>query len=137
MTRWEITVTVPFALPSAANLREHWATRARRERQQRQWAGVALRTEGREFLRQWRVMAGNPRLKMHCLLTRVGARKLDSDNVARAFKAVRDEVAACVGIDDGNEGPDGFWQWEYAQQTATTACVRIRLEVVQHERRTL
>lgn len=40
MTRWEVTITLPLALPSAANLREHWATRHRRVAKQRAATGI-------------------------------------------------------------------------------------------------
>lgn len=39
------------------------------------------------------------------------ARMLDSDNLAGAFKAVRDGVAEAMGIDDGSER----LEWRYAQ----------------------
>lgn len=46
-------------------------------------------------------------------LTRVAPRRLDSDNLAGSFKAVQDEVAALMGIDDG----DPRITWVYAQRS--------------------
>lgn len=118
-----LVVTVAMRLPSAANLREHWATRATRERRQREWTRLAL--AGRPA-REWR-RAHLPATKLRCTLTRVGERKLDSDNVARAFKSVRDEVAEWAGVDDGDEGCDGVWTWTYEQRKGLYA-VEIKLE---------
>lgn len=128
MTRWEVTVLLSMPLPSAANLREHWATKHRRVAKQRAATALALKSQGAAWLREWRVMAPNPVLRVRCVLTRIGRRRLDSDNVQGAFKAVRDEVAKVVGIDDGSER----WCWEYAQETGEPG-VRIRLEVMQRE----
>jgi hypothetical protein len=122
--QWEVTVELPMRLPSMANLRLHWATKARTVKAQRSATGLALRTTGRAFLTAWQHMDANPRLRLHCLLTRVGPRALDDDNLQGAFKAVRDEVAATFGIDDGSER----WRWQYAQERGLYA-VRIRLAV--------
>jgi hypothetical protein len=46
--------------------------------------------------RQWR-------FPVEVRLTRVAPRKLDDDNLASACKGVRDEVAAMLGVDDGDE----------------------------------
>lgn len=48
-------------------------------------------------------------------LTRIGPRKLDSDNVAGACKAVRDGVADWLDVDDGDETKV---RWVYAQRRA-------------------
>lgn len=121
-----LVVVVPMRLPSAANLREHWAVKAKREREQRRWTGLRLRTEAQ--MRPSAAGAVRSASRVRCTLTRVGPRQLDSDNVSRAFKAVRDEVAAWVGVDDGDEGCDGFWVWMYEQRKGLYA-VEIRLEV--------
>ena len=128
--QWEVTCELPMRLPSMANLRLHWATKAKTVKAQRSATGLALRTTGRAFLTAWKHMDANPRLHLHCLLTRVGPRKLDDDNLAHAFKAIRDEVAGYMGVDDGSER----WTWQYAQQKGAYA-VRIRLAVfhVEHE----
>ena len=122
--QWEVTCELPMRLPSMANLRLHWATKARTVKAQRSATGLALRTTGRAFVTAWKHMDANPNLRLHCLLTRVGPRALDDDNLQGAFKAVRDEVAATFGIDDGSER----WRWQYAQERGLYA-VRIRLAV--------
>ncbi len=47
-------------------------------------------------------------------LTRIAPRRLDSDNLAFAFKGVRDGIAAVLGVDDGGGGP----VWIYDQRKA-------------------
>lgn len=44
-------------------------------------------------------------------LTRMGPRELDDDNLAYAFKSIRDEVANWLGVDDA----DKRLSWRYAQ----------------------
>lgn len=47
-------------------------------------------------------------------LVRVGpSQGLDTDNLAGSLKAVRDEVARCLGVDDGLEAPV---TWTYSQR---------------------
>lgn len=82
-------------LVSEANRKEHWAPRAKRVKAQR----VAVRAA-------W-LGAGYavPPFPLVVTMTRVwGAgrsKAMDpSDNLPRAFKAVQDELAACIGVDD-------------------------------------
>jgi hypothetical protein len=125
---WEVTVEVPLKLPSMANLRLHWAAKAKLVKTQRNAAAFALRGNGRQWLTHWKGMRDNERLCLHVTLTRVGPRELDDDNLASAFKAVRDEVADFVGLDDGSKR----FTWAYAQQRGLYG-IRIKLEV-EHER---
>lgn len=48
--------------------------------------------------------------------TRVGPALLDDDNLAGAFKAIRDEVAKWFGVDDGPSGPI-TWRYEQRRQS--------------------
>lgn len=57
-------------------------------------------------------------------LTRLGIRALDSDNLAGSFKAVRDQVAKEIGVDDGS----GLVTWNYKQEKSKTYRVRIEIE---------
>ncbi len=45
------------------------------------------------------------------VLTRVSPRKFDDDNLAAAFKSVRDGIAARWEVDDG--GPDVVWLYDW------------------------
>lgn len=91
---------------SEANQREHWASKARRVKMQRAVVTMALRQHGHvlEDLRR--------ASKVRVLLVRRSPRRLDDDNLRGALKAVRDAVAAWVGIDDGSSR----WEWCYDQR---------------------
>ncbi len=54
----------------------------------------------------------------HINLIRVSPRKLDSDNLISAFKAVRDQLAALIkpGYAPGRADDDGDITWSYDQQ---------------------
>lgn len=127
MTRWELTLDVPLAapLPSVANLREHWAVKAKRTKAQRERMAWALKLLGGSFLREWRVMAGNEAIRLAVTWTRVAPRELDDDNLRSAFKACRDELAEHVGINDRSRR----YEWAYLQAKGAPA-FRCRLEVL-------
>lgn len=57
--------------------------------------------------------------------TREGLRLLDDDNLAAAFKRVRDHVAAWLGTGDA---PDAPVTWRYAQRRAKAYAVEVRVE---------
>ena len=83
---------LPIKTESEANKREHWAVKAKRAKAQRELAE--------------RICSNNPAeysFPILVKLTRVGKRKLDSDNLARSFKAIRDGIADSLGVDDGSE----------------------------------
>jgi hypothetical protein len=83
-----------------ANLREHWRVRHKRVQAQRQL--VALYIGGKP----------RPTLPVVVTLTRIAPRALDGDNLQSAFKAVRDQVATWLRVDDA----DPRVRWEYAQR---------------------
>ena len=95
-----IHLTIPYRLPSAPNLREHWAVKARRVKQQRGVVTMFLGARPR------------PPLPTVVTLTRIAPRPLDGDNLAGAFKAMRDAVAEWLGVDDA----DPRVTWAYAQR---------------------
>jgi hypothetical protein len=53
-----------------------------------------------------------PSLPCVVLLTRIGVRKLDGDNLQGGFKHVRDRIAQWIGIDDADPRID----WQYSQE---------------------
>lgn len=89
--------TVPLALGSTANLREHHAAKAKRIALQRNATRLAL-------------FAAVNRLRTHVDLNRPIAvrlvlqapRMLDDDNLAGALKACRDSVADWLGVNDND-----------------------------------
>lgn len=52
-----------------------------------------------------------PSRRIRVTLTRIAPRALDDDNLAYAFKGVRDSIAKCLGVDDR----DPRVSWDYAQ----------------------
>lgn len=112
-----ITVEIPLRLRSSSNLREHWATRAKRVRQERLAARVALAAV---------TPAGMGAVSCaRVKLTRLAPRQLDGDNLQSAFKGLRDGVADVLCVDDG----DPRVMWEYAQQKSTLYGVRIEVDI--------
>lgn len=101
----EATITLPIRTVSEANVREHWAVKARRAKGQRLVAKVKCAPVGTYVGRCAKVG-----IDIH--LVRIGVRKLDTDNLARSMKAVRDGVSDALGIDDG----DPFLRWRYSQK---------------------
>lgn len=100
-----MTITIPIRTISEANRsrNEHWAVT--RERVKAQRAAVSL---------CWRLVdpGSRPSLPSVVTMTRIAPRALDDDNLARSFKAVRDQVAAEMGVDDR----DPRVTWRYAQR---------------------
>ena len=88
--------TLPIKLESTANLREHWASKYRRMKKQKQ-ATIIIKKH-----------------PLPCVveIVRIGKRTLDGDNLQNAAKAVRDGIAARLGVDDA----DPRVEWRYSQQ---------------------
>jgi hypothetical protein len=117
-----VVVHLPLRLVSEANARGHWSKGARRAAEQRNLVKMALYQRVAEF----RAMlahgyAGDDRLTV--LITRIGKKTLDLDNLQRAGKAVRDGVADALGIDDA----DPRIEWRYDQSVGKQYGVRIEL----------
>lgn len=122
-----VTVEIPMKLPSAGNLHEHWRHRHKRIKAQRAATRMAMSGRGALYgLGVWSRVPGGILFdgRMVVTLTRVAPRKLDDDNLAFAFKGIRDEIAAYFGVDDAD--PRIAWRYEQAKGPA---CVRIGFEV--------
>lgn len=96
-----VRLTFPAYLVSEANKKDHRQVAATRTRKLRADLGL--------FLGPKRL----PPLPVTVRLTRWSPdpQRLDDDNLARAFKAVRDEVARKLGVNDA----DPRVSWRYAQ----------------------
>jgi hypothetical protein len=96
-----LTVEVDHRVDSPNRYEEHFRWRHRRR------SGEAKATK--------EALSGHeqPPLPLRCRLVRCAPGRVDDDNLAGAFKAVRDAVARWLGTDDG---PGGGVQWEYAQE---------------------
>lgn len=95
-----IDLTIPLRLPSAANLREHWAKKHRRVKAERDAVRMYLGARPR------------PPFPLVVTLTRIAPRPFDDDNIRGAFKATRDQIAEWLGVPDN----DPRVRWEYAQE---------------------
>lgn len=116
-----LSVTIPIRTVSEANSRDHWAKKAKRAKQQRQAVLTALCSRSPEVRAQLYRKALDGGIVV--TLTRVGKRKLDSDNLSRSCKAPRDSVAQWLGIDDGDERIE----WRYAQEIGREYAVRVEV----------
>lgn len=116
MARRPIVVDLGLRIVSEANGREHWRKVAARKRAHRAMARLVLQMHARPM---------GEADQFTITLTRVAPRKLDDDNLASGFKAVRDGVADWLGIDDGSPRI----KWQYAQHKGDaghyTAWVRV------------
>jgi hypothetical protein len=86
-----VSVVLPIRVMSEANMRGNWRGGAGRSKAHRAAAFRGLPS------------ICPVRAPIIVVLTRVATHCLDSDNLARALKAVRDGVSDWLGIDDGDE----------------------------------
>lgn len=94
-------IVIPLRTGTGLNDRHHWRVKAKRVKKEREATAWAL--------------AGKQPPVMPCtvLLTRVGpSNGLDDDNLRGSLKAVRDQVAAWLGVDDRSP----LVKWEYGQR---------------------
>lgn len=116
----EFSFYVPTKLVSEANMREHWAIKNKRKKAQQRavelvWLAQRIRVA--------------PPVVVH--LTRVGVRKLDSDNLAGSCKGVRDQIARLIGVDDGDERKV---RWEYSQRKGLPKEYGLEVRIVEVDR---
>jgi hypothetical protein len=102
---------------SAANAREHWADKAKRNKSER--------TAIRAYFSTCPPSLRSTDAPLVVSLCRFGKRLLDDDNLAGSFKAIRDEVAACLNRDDG---PKAGIRWVYQQTTAKDYWIEIEVK---------
>lgn len=129
--RVALVFTAPIHIIPETNQREHWGSKARRVKAQRQGATIitraALNKLGRHILPL--ELPNEPLLPATVTLTRIiglRGRKLDADdNRNTAFKAVRDGIADALQVDDGDEG---LVRWKYEEEKGSEWAVRIRIE---------
>lgn len=102
-----MNVEIPMPVPSVANLREHWAAKAKRTRAQRRLVAMVLRSH----LRSHRLT-----ILLPCTVkvTRVAPRPLDShDNLRASCKAAVDGVSDVLGVNDND--PAVTWIYDQAR----------------------
>ena len=111
-----IAISIPIKLVSVANLRMHWAVKAKLAKSHRTRTRAALSNEA----------PIPPATPLTVVLTRIAPRRLDTDNCVSAFKNCRDGVADWLGVDDGNQGI----QWVYEQRAGGPKVYAIEVEVI-------
>lgn len=120
-----VVIDVPIRLESELNRSEHWTKKAARRKSQRQAVLLCWRSQVRSVL---------PAAAMfHVELVRLCPPKnkiRDTDNLAAAFKSIRDEVANQLGVDDADIA-QGDVTWDYAQDSDDRHWVRITVHVRQ------
>jgi hypothetical protein len=115
-----VTFYVPTKLISEANMREHWAIKNKRKKAQQRAVELVWLAE--------RVRVAPP---VVVTLTRVGVRKLDSDNLAGSAKGVRDQIAKLIGVDDGDERKV---RWVYEQRKGIPKQYGLDVRIVEVDR---
>ena len=115
-----ITFEIPIRTVSEANTREHWAAKAKRAKMQRCVARLLMLSNMTPEISHRLIRCKEP---LMIRITQIGKRKLDSDNLARSQKAVRDGIAEAIGIDDGSE----LLEWEYSQEIGKQYSVKVEI----------
>lgn len=120
----KLTTTIDVTLGRGQNMREHYRVRANRVKEEREATAKALADhEISLFL----VLSTYPALGARVTLMRPIARiPLDSDNLSGAFKGVRDEVAAFLGVDDRSDRI----HWVYTQEKGRNLKPTVTIEVM-------
>lgn len=109
-------VRFPIRTQSEANMRGHWTRRYKRTSEQR---GIVMLILG---------LRRSLPLPLRVVLTRLAPRFLDSDNLAISNKAIRDQVADWLDVDDR----DSRVLWEYGQEKNKTYSVRLEIFAYPH-----
>lgn len=116
-----LTVHIPgIRVQSEMNLREHWTAEARRKHDQQEAVFYSL------FGKPKPTALAPLRVKMTRLIGPRG-REFDDDNLASAFKFVRDAIASWLMRDDG---PRAGIEWVTTQERSDAFGVRIEIEEV-------
>jgi hypothetical protein len=115
------SVLVPGLRTKNKNAREHFAVKAKRVRHER--------AETRRCLndRSHRCPFAPP---LVVTLSRLSSAHMDSDNVVGALAAVRDEVAAWLGIDDRH---DDLVEYRYRREKCPRGEAGVRIVISPHD----
>lgn len=107
MIKWSFPIII-----RSPNVQEHWTARHNRNKIH----AMVLHS-------RWNKEKPNITLPCKITLTRSGTRPLDSDNLAFAFKGIRDICADMIipGLAPGQADGDSRLSWEYKQQKGKPA----------------
>lgn len=111
-----IAIFLPIRLISEMNTSEHWTKYAKRNKAQQA-----------EVTAEWYRLTRNAVIGFPCVvrLTRIGKKRMDSDNLISSGKHIRDAICNCLGVDDGDEARVTF---EYYQELSSYQ-YGVRIEV--------
>ena len=100
-----ISLVLPIRLVSVANLREHWAKKAKRTAEHRSIASMALR-------KHTHLVYEKDKTLKHILISisRIAPRMLDGDNLQSACKGLRDGIADALLVPDNH--PNILWEYK-------------------------
>lgn len=115
-----VEVVLPIRIESELNRRGDWQ---RHERFSEQKRAAYYTLQQHAITLQLIAKSAGIRVTM----TRLGRRFLDDDNLAGGFKAVRDQVAALLKIDDA----DPRVRWRCEQELADHYAARVVIEAVE------
>jgi predicted aspartyl protease len=119
-----VEVTVPVKVVSEANSREHWRVRHKRFTDQKEAVRLASAVASTSLKEAGSFVLNSGSAEV--TLTRIGGRGLDSDNLAGAFKAVRDQIAEMMRVDDGHKDIT----WVYHQEASANAGISFSVVAV-------
>ncbi len=106
-------IEIPLVVISELNVREHWRKGHLRHKGQKFLVANALKNEN--------IPQMTP---VNITMTRIGKKKLDSDNLQGAFKYVRDAIAEYFfpGLAAGRADDNEDLTWRYAQEIGEPKC---------------
>jgi hypothetical protein len=117
-----VDLWIPVQTKSALNQRIHWAKRAKQTHSERELVRLIWRSTESRAVRA--AVTGAEVVSVS--FVRVGPRLLDSDNLHGALKAVRDQVAAELGVSDA---PGTGIEWRYGQMRGKAPGVAVEIVV--------
>lgn len=112
----QLEFSMPVRVFSETNAREHWGKKFKRKKAQKEETHI-----------EWKRAAHGVKISLPCVvrLVRVGSQRLDDDNLGESFKAIRDQIATEIGVDDGSE----LIKFEYAQEAIGKRQYAVKVEV--------
>lgn len=119
-----VGIRLPIEVKSEANQREHWAARHSRFKKQRAALRSAAVAHAFGVLVAIKV-AIDSGSRACVVFQRLGVKKMDDDNLAGAFKGIRDEMAKLLGVDDA----DDRIEWRYEQKVSASKGVHVTVGV--------
>lgn len=126
----ESTLRVPLRIQSAANLREHWAAKARRVKAERDAVCLTWLAMGNGLVP---VLRADQRATV--ALTRIAPRALDGhDNLRSALKPCVDEIARCLGL-TSDADPRVTWLYDQRRGKVREYAVEVLVHVKSKEER--